>query len=102
MSKEISDATNEYRKSEDIFELWLDDYCTRGVEFITPAADLLTSFIDYSKWKGTTSTKLGRMLFNAGFIRDKSNGLIRWRGLGLLQAAYRPHWQEKEDLDRPF
>lgn len=100
--QEIKDATDEYKKSEDIFELWIDDCCTRGAEFVTPVADLLTSFIDYSKWKGTTLTKLGRMLSDAGFTRDKSN-VIRWRGIGLLpQAAYSQHWQEKDDVDRPF
>lgn len=99
---EVRAAVDEYRNSEDVFAAWLNDSCTLGKEFTTTSADLLTSFIDYSKWRGTTSKKLGQMLSDASFIKEKSNGVIRWRGLGLPQAAAGRHWQEKDDDIRPF
>lgn len=98
--EEIKSAVEEYLRSEDIFSQWLDDCCNRGEQFTTPASDLLESFIVFSKWKGTTSTKLGKMLSEAGFIREKSSG-IKWRGLSLLQAAKKHHWQDRAD-EPPF
>jgi putative DNA primase/helicase len=90
--EKIKAATAEYRKSEDIFDLWLDDCCVKGEHMTATAADLLASFVDFSRWKGTTPKKLGGMLTDAGFSREKSNGAIRWRGLGLIPAACNPHW----------
>lgn len=78
-----------------------NECCTRGDQFATPAADLLTSFIEYSKWRGTTSTKLGRMLSDAGFVKEKS-GTIKWRGLALIQTGNNRHWQDRDDDIKPF
>lgn len=97
--EEIKAAVDEYRKSEDVFNQWLDDCCLRGDHMITPAADLLKSFVDFSKWRGTTSKKLGQMLSDSGFTKEKA-GTIRWRGLGLIETTSHGHWQDKDnDVD---
>jgi putative DNA primase/helicase len=100
--EEIKAATADYRKSEDIFDQWLDDCCVKGDHLITLASDLLESFITFSKWKGTTPNRMGRMLAEAGFTREKSCGIIKWRGLGLIETTDNRHWQEKANDDRPF
>lgn len=100
---EITAAVSDYRQSEDIFNQWIIECCVTGDHMATPASDLLTSFIEYSKWRGTTPQKLGRMLAEAGFIREPSNGKTKWRGLGLISNTDNRHWQDKDnDLDRPF
>jgi putative DNA primase/helicase len=93
--EEIMAATREYRDSEDTFRQWLEDRCVLGDDETATAADLLTSFIDFSKWKGTTSIKLGKMLADAGFISEKS-GARRWRGLKLLPTGTTSHWQDRD------
>lgn len=92
----IKAAVDEYRRSEDIFQQWLADSCTLGEHLTTLANDLLNSFIQFSKWRNTTPQKLGRMLTEAGFIREKSS-VTRWRGLGLL-----PSNQDSQDQEAPF
>jgi putative DNA primase/helicase len=99
---EILAATDEYRQSENVFAQWLDDICARGNEFLTPASDLLASFIEYSKWRSTTPKKMGQMLLGAGFVSEKSGGIIKWRGLTLPQASNNRHWTEKEAETMPF
>jgi putative DNA primase/helicase len=101
--QEVKTATDEYRKSEDVFAQWLDECCATGSHMITTAKDLLDSFIEFSKWRGTTATKMGLMLSDAGFTRDRSTGHSRWVGLGLTRTADNRHWQDKDDeSDRPF
>lgn len=98
---EVKAATDEYRQSEDIFSQWVDECCTKGEHLTTLASELLASFIEYSKWKGTTPQKLGRMLTESGFIREKS-GVIKWRGLGLIPSEKSRHWQDDKKEDLPF
>jgi putative DNA primase/helicase len=98
----VKAATEEYRHSEDVFQLWVDECCVTGNQHVTPAAELLVSFIEYSKLRGTSTTKFGRMLSDAGYLKEKPNGLIWWRGLGLPQQEKHRHWQEKDDDTKPF
>lgn len=101
--EEVKAATAEYRQQEDVFAQWIEECCITGDHMMSTAHDLLASFIDYSKWKGTTSTKLGRMLAAAGFIRDRATGSSRWRGIGLTTATDNRHWQDRnDDKDLPF
>ncbi|MFZ4856320.1 MAG: DNA primase family protein [Desulfuromonadaceae bacterium] len=95
----IKAATEEYRKSEDLFQLWIDECCTTGSQCVAAAAELLTSFIEYSKLRATSSTKFGRMLADAGYLKEKTGGVIWWRGLSLPQQDKHRHWQER---DEPF
>lgn len=95
---EMKSDTAEYRKSEDIFDLWLDDCCNQGEHLTAPANSLLNSFIEYSKWKATTPQKLGRMLSDTGFTREKTGGVIWWRGLALQSTDN--NWQDKDTI--PF
>jgi putative DNA primase/helicase len=97
--EEVRAATEDYRKSEDIFDLWLEECCCRGEQCCASAAALLASFVEFSKWKGTTPQRLGRLLGESGFTKEKSNGAIRWRGVGLLSATTVPHWQERSERE---
>ncbi len=81
---EIKAATDEYRQSEDVFDEWLQECCSRGEWSTASAADLLKSFAEYSGWRNVSPQKLGRLLSAANFTREKSNGVIFWRGLALV------------------
>lgn len=62
---EVRAATTDYRKSEDTFEQWIDECCTRSADQVAGATELLHSFIEYSKWKATSTNKFARMLKEA-------------------------------------
>lgn len=100
---EIKSAVSEYRKSEDIFDQWLDECCSTGDQFVTPINDLINSFEAFSRWKNITSQRFGRLLSEAGFVKERSNGNTRWRGIGLVTNQNNSGWQDKYDNDdRPF
>jgi len=100
---EIKTATNEYRQSEDIFRQWIDDCCVKGEYIVTPASDLMESFVNFSKWRNITPQNFGRMLSDAGFTSKSSHGKRKWAGLGLAQTDDNRHWQDTgDDLDKPF
>lgn len=99
--EEIKAAIDEYRSSEDVFSQWVDECCIKGEYLTAPASDLLNSFIEHSKWRGTTPKKLGQMLSDAGFIKEKC-GVIKWRGLGLLRGTKGHHWQDRGPDYAPF
>ncbi len=86
---EIKAATAEYRQSEDIFQQWLTECCTTGEQCTSLAGDLLNSFIEFSKWKSTTPQKLGRMLTEAGFTKEKSS-YAKWGGISLNSKTDAP------------
>lgn len=98
----VKAAVSEYQQTEDIFGQWLAECCCRDAGMTAPAAALLESFSKFSGWKNTTATKIGRMLTEAGFSKEKSHGNIRWRGLGLLTNEAGRHWSETDRDDKPF
>ena len=81
-------ATEEYRRSEDLLQDFLDEYCLMDTEESEGAAELYDAFktwwvANVSK-KTMSQKKFGRLL-GARFKRIKSNK-IRYRGLRLLKA----------------
>ncbi len=79
---EVKEEVNAYRQAEDVFIQWLDDCCIKDGGRSASASALLQSFNDYSDWEKISSKKLGQLLGEAGFIKDKS-GTIVWRGVCL-------------------
>ena len=77
-----------YRKSEDIFQCWLDECCAIGQDCEAAPNALLESFRDFSGWRSVTHQRLGRMLSAAGF--EKSRGAQRraWQGIGLISETH--------------
>ncbi|MDR3502166.1 MAG: phage/plasmid primase, P4 family [Legionella sp.] len=81
--KAILDAVKEYRENEDVFQSWLNDCCLLDNTKRTSAADLISSFINFSGWKSMSNRKFGDMLKERGFEKMRSNG-VHWIGISLL------------------
>lgn len=79
---EVKEEVKAYRQSEDIFKQWIDDCCIKGDEHCTSSSNLYQSFTDYSNRIDITVQKLGHMLAEAGFQKEKK-GTISWLGIGL-------------------
>jgi putative DNA primase/helicase len=84
--KEVLDEVNEYRKSEDIFQQWIEECCDIGEHFKSSANGLLQSFIGFSNWRHVSPQKFGRMLTDAGMQRGKS-GRVVYNGLQLADTS---------------
>ncbi len=95
--KSVLTATNDYRKAENIMSQWLEECCVRGDGMSALAPVLLKSFIEFSGWRNTTPQKLGRMLSDAGFEKQRTNGNNIWHGLDVESTQQNSHWTEKED-----
>lgn len=80
----VKEEVKVYRQSEDIFNQWLDDCCITGDGCCASASTLLQSFNDYSDQKRMSPKKLGHLLCEAGFIKDK-RGTVIWHGIALAE-----------------
>lgn len=83
----IKDATEEYKREEDILEDFIEEYCYRDTEIKIEASNLYDAFNEWflknvSK-KGLSQKKFGRLMRKAGFDKVKS-GTYAYIGLGLL------------------
>lgn len=87
--KEIIEEVSMYRQGEDVFAQWLGECCSEGEGHLTQAKDLLNSFIEFSNWRKITPTRLGRLLAERGFIKEKS-GVVWWRGISLNPGGFEP------------
>ena len=87
----VSAATKRYRNDQDVFARFLDECCIRGIEETCPASNLLDAFKEFAGFR-VTSTKLGRMLSEAGFGRAMVDGRVRRLGIDL-----KPEFWEKEE-----
>lgn len=85
----IRNATDEYRQTEDMFSSWLGECCTIDESKRTPALALITSFKDFSGWKGISERKFGDMLREKGFVKKRSNGIF-WQGIALENGTLEP------------
>lgn len=82
-------AVKEYRETEDVFQSWINEYCTLDPDKRTPASALMASFKDYSGWKNTSDRKLGELLKERGFRKGRSNGVF-WQGISLENGTLEP------------
>jgi putative DNA primase/helicase len=81
---EVLAEVAEYRRSEDIFQQWLDECCVLSEKHQTAASELHESFVSYSNWQQISINKFGRMLAERNFKKSKSSTII-WSGIGLLE-----------------
>lgn len=79
---EVAYEVEEYRRSEDVFQQWIEECCQVGAGHHASAKDLLQSFVEYSNWRELSIQKFGRMMAERGFVRGKSN-TVYWCGIGL-------------------
>lgn len=88
--RRVTDATNDYREEQDLIRQWMNDCCVVQQGAAAGAAALYQSYKEWAKdndLKFPLSKKgLGMKLADLGFERVKSNGVIRYRGIGI--AAY--------------
>lgn len=78
----ICDAIKQYRETEDVFQSWLNECCTLDESKRTSAAELISSFKDFSGWKMVSDKKFGEMLRGRDFQKMRSNGVF-WQGISL-------------------
>jgi len=85
----LLDAVKEYRQAEDIFQSWLNECCSLNEMKRTPAAELISSFKDYSGWRGMSDKKFGELLREMNFQKIRSNG-VYWVGISLVLEPLEP------------
>ena len=85
----ILDAVKEYRQAEDVFQSWLNECCSLAELKRTPASELMTSFREYSGWRGMSDRKFGELLRGRNFQKVRSNG-IHWIGISLENGTLEP------------
>lgn len=83
----IKDATQEYKREEDLLQDFIDDYCYLDPDSVIGASILHDAFQEWflknvSK-KGLSQKKFGRLMLKAGFNKIKS-GTYSYIGIGLL------------------
>lgn len=83
----IKDATQEYKREEDILQDFIDDNCFIDPDVVIGASALYDSFNEWflknvSK-KGLSQKKFGRLMLKAGFDKMKS-GTYSYIGIGLI------------------
>lgn len=78
----MTDAVQEYRNGEDVFQCWLKEECSLGEHKAAWASSLISSFKEYSGWRTISDKKFGEMLREHGFVKFRSNG-VKWNGISL-------------------
>jgi putative DNA primase/helicase len=87
----VEASTQEYRKSENFLDSFLEDRCIIGDPAImsTKAAEIYDDYVDWNKrnngenaWTAS-STKFGTLM-GKKFERRKSSGIMKYLGVGLL------------------
>jgi putative DNA primase/helicase len=80
----VKAAVDEYRKTEDVIQAWIDECCDTGLQYVGRSRELLESFMSFSNWRGLSSNRFGRMLNEKGFEKSKGGaGERQWRGIKL-------------------
>lgn len=84
--REVTEATEEYRRNEDLLADFVDECCVKEAGARAKASDLYARFVDWYHdnvgQKEPTGTWFGKMLA-AKFTKDKSNGHVVYYGVAL-------------------
>jgi putative DNA primase/helicase len=87
--EQVTAATAAYRHDSDAMRRFIDQRCLTGPHFTAGSTDLYTA---WSKWCADegqdpgTQTAFSTALQNKGYDKRKTNGVIRWTGIGLAAA----------------
>jgi putative DNA primase/helicase len=84
--QQVTEATDAYRAESDPLGRFITERCLLMASYYTGSTDLFTA---YEKWCATeredagTPTAFATAMKAKGFESSKSNGRMRWRGIGL-------------------
>lgn len=84
--EQVTAATTAYRAESDVLRRFLDQCCLTGPHYHAGSTELFTA---WSKWCADegedpgTQTAFATALQNKGYDKRKSNGTMRWAGIGL-------------------
>jgi putative DNA primase/helicase len=81
--KEVVEAVNEYRQSEDIFGQWFNDCCVINRGAMSKSDLVYSSFVEHSGMNYITSHKLTKWLTERGFRQERKNTGRHWVGFDL-------------------
>lgn len=80
--KEVVEAVNEYRQSEDLFGQWFNDCCVIKKGAMSKSDFVYNSFVEHSGMN-ITSHKLTKWLTERGFRQERRNTGRHWVGFDL-------------------
>jgi P4 family phage/plasmid primase-like protien len=87
----IQDATAQFRMSNDIPALFVEERCNKGEDLETQASDL---YSEYKEWchlmghKPKSSTSIAEDWRRLGFTNTKKRGLKYWKGIAINQDFF--------------
>ena len=87
----VKEATSEYRRDEDLMADFIDECCVVGPDYSVNATDFYKQFAEW--WKDSIGRKppaqktFGRLV-GKKFDKQKSGGLYRYYGVGLVEMVY--------------
>ncbi len=100
--KEIMEATEEYRKNEDLLADFIDECCIREPAAKEKSAALYQCFVDWYHdnigTKEPTGTWFGKLL-SQKFKKWKSEGCVMYHGIALKGASRQGELEGKEDKE---
>ena len=89
--RSVTDATKEYRNSENETLAFFDECTTQDLQLWCTASDLLSAITHWCKRNGIadipSSRRLSDLLKGLGFVSVKRSGRRGWRGLDLTSEA---------------
>jgi len=88
---EVNEATEEYRRSEDLLAAFIANCCVERPEAVANASTILDAYREYSGDTDMTERKITRLLMDKKFpkkraTRGPDKGIWQWRGLGLAEC----------------
>jgi putative DNA primase/helicase len=95
-------ATAAYRAEMDVVQQFIDERCDLGDGFAVPTKDIYSAYGYWAKDYGErvlSHRSFGLELARRGFVKQKSNSQIRWRGLKLRPEAFQPAGMREHELN---
>jgi putative DNA primase/helicase len=97
--KAVSDATNEYLKAEDSFELWLKDCCDEGPDLWTRVDTLFLSWKRWAEYHGEAAgsgRRLSQRLEAAGYKQERRHLGRGFSGLSTEVPKEEPQGKDQK------
>ncbi|MCW3061545.1 MAG: phage/plasmid primase, family [Capsulimonas sp.] len=94
---EVKAATDELRKEQDVIGAFIEDCCYIGPNAVSTAGELYKGYEMWCKDNGEyhkSQRYFGTSLSQRGYENTKTNGVRRWRGVGLLTDNERNYLEE--------
>lgn len=95
----VTDATADYRKTEDALGEFLSECCVLGEQMTVMSKDLRVAYEEHCKEVGISRPfspkRVGAYLTEQGMVRERANKGIRWVGLGLRSGQQPDDWANR-------